>query len=88
MLWDATTGLPLTMLSDIAQVVWSPDETRFIAQRTDGSLWVLTSGGTIQTQLPISASTQSPTGSFFWSPDSTKLAYLHDGVVDIWILNS
>jgi hypothetical protein len=87
MIWDATTGLPIAMLSDTAQVVWSPDETHLAVQRLDGSIWLLNSDGAIRQQIPISASLQKPEGSFFWSPDSSKLAHLHNGVIDLWELN-
>jgi len=87
MVWDATTGLPITMLADTAQVIWSPDETQLAVQRLDGSIWLLDSKGVIRQQLPISASLQKPEGSFFWSPDSRQLAHLHNGVIDLWQLN-
>ncbi|MCA0455108.1 MAG: WD40 repeat domain-containing protein [Chloroflexi bacterium] len=87
MIWDATTGLPVTMLADAAQVVWSPDETQLVLQRLDGSIWLLDSTGAVQHQLPISASLQKSEGRFFWSPDSRKLAHLHNGVIDLWQIN-
>lgn len=87
MLWDATTGLPITMLADTAQVIWSPDETQIAVQRLDGSVWLLDNKGVIQNQLPISASLQKPEGGFFWSPDSRELAHLHNGVIDLWRLH-
>lgn len=87
MIWDATTGLPITMLADVAQVIWSPDETQLALQRLDGSIWLLDSTGAIQQQLPISASLQQPEGSFFWSPNGRELAHLHNGVIDLWQLN-
>lgn len=87
MVWDARTGAPVTMLSDTAQVVWSPDETRLIVQRLDGSIWLLEADGSILEPFPISASMQESVGTFFWSPDSRQLAHLHDGVIDLWRLN-
>jgi hypothetical protein len=87
MIWDATTGTPIAMLSDAASVVWSPDETRIAVQRLDGSVWILEADGTIQDVLPTSAGVQAPGGTFFWSPDSQKLAHLHDGMIDLWQWN-
>jgi WD40 repeat protein len=86
-IWNVMTGAPITMVSDTASVVWSPDETRIAVQRSDGSVWILEADGTIETMLPTSASVQAPVGTFFWSPDSQKLAHLHDGVIDLWRLN-
>ena len=86
MLWDATTGSPLAMLADVAQVVWSPDETCLVVQRLDGSLWLLNADGTIRTILPVTAHVQEPVGRFFWSPDSSRLVHLHNGTIDLWHL--
>lgn len=87
MLWDATTGNPLAMLANVAQIAWSPDESHLVVQRLDGSLWVLNANGTIRTPLPVIASVQEPVGRFFWSPDSSHLAHLYNGVIDLWHLN-
>lgn len=87
MIWNATTGLPITMLANAAQVVWSPDETQLVLQRLDGTIWLLDSTGAIQQQLPISASLQKPEGSFFWSPNGRELAHLHNGVIYLWKRN-
>lgn len=86
MLWDATTSDPLVMLADVAQVVWSPDETCLVVQRLDGSLWLLNADGTIRTILPVTVGVQEPAGIFFWSPDSSRLAHLHNGIIDLWHL--
>ncbi|MBC7811029.1 MAG: hypothetical protein H7175_07785, partial [Burkholderiales bacterium] len=88
MIWNATNGEAIAMLSDAAQVIWSPDETRMVVQRLDGSIWLLTADGSIEERLPISASLQSPTGTFFWALDSSALAHIHDGIVDVWRLAS
>ncbi len=87
MIWDATTGLPRSLLANVAQVVWSPDETQLVLQRLDGSVWLLDNTGAVQQQLPISASLQKPEGNFFWSPDNRELAHLHHGVIDLWQFN-
>jgi WD40 repeat protein len=84
MLWDATTGAPLAMLTNVAQITWAPDESLALLQRIDGSLWLLDGHGTIREQLPISIGLQEPVGSFFWSPNSDGVVHLHNGVVDIW----
>ena len=84
MVWDATNGQPITMLADTAQIAWTPDETRFVIQRTDGSVWLLETDGTIIQSLPTSGNLQTPEGTFFWSPDGDHLAYVHSGVIDLW----
>lgn len=84
MVWDATNGQPITMLADTAQIAWTPDETRFVIQRTDGSLWLLDANGTIIQSLSGSGNLQAPDGIFFWSPDGSHFAYLHNGMIDLW----
>jgi WD40 repeat protein len=84
MVWNTTNGQAVTMLSDAAQVMWSPDEKLFVVQRLDGSLWILDANGSIREQLPISPGPQKPIGTFYWSPDSSTLAHLYEGVVDLW----
>jgi WD40 repeat protein len=88
MIWDAQTGELIAGVPDAAQMVWSPDETRLVVQRQDGGIWLMESDGTILTQFPISPSVQEPVGSFYWSPDGTQIAHLHDGVIDLWMVGN
>ena len=88
MLWDATTGAPLMMLTNVAHITWAPDETLALLQRLDGSLWLLDVHGTIREQLPVSRGLQGSAGSFFWSPNSDSVVHLHHGVLDVWFLDS
>jgi WD40 repeat protein len=84
MVWDVHTDKPITMLADVAQVMWSPDETHFGVQRSDGSFWILAANGTLQEELHLSVSIHSAVGTFDWSPDSSKLVHLHDNIIDLW----
>jgi hypothetical protein len=40
--------------------------------------------GVFQEALPVPATAQTAIGTFFWSPDSSGLAHVHDGLIDIW----
>ncbi|MFN8531399.1 MAG: hypothetical protein U0670_22575 [Anaerolineae bacterium] len=35
-------------------------------------------------RLPANPDMQRAVGEFYWSPDSQRLAHLHDGVIDVW----
>lgn len=82
--WDAKTAAPLAMLSDVMQVVWSGDEHRVAILRTDGSIWALDAAGVVRQQLTMAAILQPATGTLYWSANHLHLAYLHDGVIDLW----
>lgn len=84
MIWDGQTGSPVAWINDAANMVWSPDETLLVVKRTDGSVWLLESDGTILTQIPTLPHMQAAVGDFYWSPDSRHIAHLHDGVIDVW----
>lgn len=88
LIWDTQTGRIIAGVPDAAQMVWSPDETGLVVQRQDGGIWLMESDGTILEQFPISPSVQEPVGSFYWSPDGTQIAHLHDGVIDLWMVGN
>ncbi len=84
MIWDTSTSATIAWINDAVNMVWSPDETRLVVQRTDGSLWILEADGTILAQIPTLPDMQTAVGELYWSPDSRQLAHLHDGVIDVW----
>jgi WD40 repeat protein len=84
LIWDLATGDPVTMLSGTKRIVWSPDETRLIIQRTDGSLWLMTAQGEFLAELLPADGNFSEQDQVLWSPDSQQIAFRRAGVVSIW----
>lgn len=85
-IWETETGNAIAWITDAANLAWSPDESRIIVQRQDGGLWVMTSQGEILFPLSISPGVLRASGALFWSPNGNQVAYVHDGVIDLWSL--
>lgn len=88
-----TDGTIIHFLSNTAEVVWSPDDSRTAIQRRDGSVWLIQPDNMIVrlwspavqfTDLPSWSAYPIP--SLVWSGDGSTLAYRYGGVVRVWRL--
>lgn len=78
-IWDARTGQKLLVINDAMDATWSPDGTKLAVRDSQGETRIVNAenGEVFDTLGTLS---QWP----MWSPDSTRIADVSNGVLAIW----
>ncbi|MBK8135792.1 MAG: hypothetical protein IPK52_08135 [Chloroflexi bacterium] len=82
MIWESASGAPLQFLSNVADLIWTPDDSTLAILQRNGSVWLQDSDGLRllwSPPLPV----ESP-GTLVWSGDGSTLAHVQDGVLRVW----
>ncbi len=94
--WNLRTADIQFMLSEVEDLMWSDDSQRLAVLRTDGRIMILNEQGTIIEHFQANKSLVPDYFDSYvkgyrtlhWSADAQYLAHRHDGVVDVWELES
>lgn len=82
-MWD-DSGAAISFLSNVENLIWSPDDATLAILQRDGSVWLQNADGLRLLWLPT-LPVQSP-GAITWSNDSRTLALVQDGMLRVWRL--